>query len=599
MEFSYSHKLSSQSDVRSIQSMEDNGFSGCELFFPDREALDEQTMNMVSEVSGTTSLALTAHMPFKNINVASVYPYVRDSSNGLILNIIDNISDYVDMVTLHTGYASPNVPGGMEKAVELNIASLIKICDHAKQYDIMVGVENAMNDRNMVGKTFGEMEQLLRGVGRNNLGITFDVGHANLTRNIDDYIAKKDYIVEVHAHDNFGYSDEHLAIGEGKINWGSVYDRIKDMNCALVLEQKTMVDALKSFKYLDGLSIDGSAYQRLNMLLLEIKAEKSARDLLPINNDMTRLCESVLAFGATGSNINHIVSSCRDAMTFRVAEMVLDEMSPSLGRPRHKFTLMAIGSFGREEMSVESDQDTILVLDDTVDDAGRLYFKMFAESLVSHLSYAGFPRCKGNMMASNKKWRGTTPELLSHLSNTYERSVIMDARFICGDRPLAHRFLKMLHYQLNTDPSYATDLARSAVSTEVGLEGESLKLEYFGGAEDSFNIKKYGFRIFSQSIKALSVKYHITRTNIAERLWKLHDLGVIDREAINRYMFAYDQLTRVMMLGFVQNIKRGIVSNDYIQPYLLSKRDLKGLKEALRIAKEVQGLCARQFDISK
>ena len=87
-----------------------------------------------------------------------------------------------------------------------------------------------------------------------------------------------------------------------------------------------------------------------------------------------------------------------------------------------------------------------------------------------------------------------------------------------------------------------------------------------------------------------------TRTNIAERLWKLHDLGIIDREAINRYMFAYDQLTRVMMLGFVQNIKRGIVSNDYIQPYLLSKRDLKGLKEALRIAKEVQSLCARQFE---
>ena len=219
----------------------------------------------------------------------------------------------------------------MEKAIDLNIASLIKICDHAKQYDIMIGVENAMNDRNMVGKTFGEMERLLRGVGRNNLGITFDVGHANLTRNIDDYIAKKDYIVEVHAHDNFGYTDEHLAIGEGKINWGSVYDRIKDMNCALVLEQKTMEDALKSFKYLDGLSIDGSAYQRLNMLLLEIKAEKSARDLLPINNDMTRLCESVLAFGATGSNINHIVSSCRDAMTFRVAEMVLDEMSPPWG----------------------------------------------------------------------------------------------------------------------------------------------------------------------------------------------------------------------------------------------------------------------------
>ena len=128
------------------------------------------------------------------------------------------------MVTLHTGYASFG-SGSLDQAIENNILSLARICDHAGQYDILVGAENAMNERHLVGKTFREMEALMRGVDRGNLGITFDIGHANITGNIEDYLDKKEYIIEVHAHDNFGYSDEHLAFGEGKINWGAIYDK--------------------------------------------------------------------------------------------------------------------------------------------------------------------------------------------------------------------------------------------------------------------------------------------------------------------------------------------------------------------------------------
>lgn len=550
-------------------------------------------------MSGTTSLTLTAHLPYKNINIASVYQYVRESSIELFIEMIDSLSDYVRLVTLHTGYASPSVSGGLEKAIENNVLSLAKICGHAGQYDIVVGVENAMNEKYMVGRNVQEMMQIIKRVNRGNVGLTFDVGHAMLTGNVEDYVNMKEYVVEVHLHDNFGYTDEHLGLGQGKIDWGYVYRHVKDLDCPLVLEQRTIEETMESLKYWQGLSSESSPYYRLNKLIGEIRSEKDPRHLLPINNEMIRLCENVLALGGTGSSINHIVSSCREAMAFSVAELVLEEMKYSMGPPRHRFALMAVGSFGREEMSVESDQDTILVLDDTVDDGGRTFFKMFSESLVSRLSAAGFPRCRGNMMASNPKWRGTITELLARLDTTYERSVIMDARFIFGDRPLANRFLKTLHYTLNTDPTYAMELAISAIKADVGLEGDSFRLEYFAGSEDAFNIKRYGFRIFSQAIKALSVKYHITRTNIADRLWKMYDLGVIDRKSIDRYIFAYDQLSRVMMLGYVQNIQRGIVSNEYIFPFSLSRKDREGLKEALRIVRDLQGLCSSQFAIAR
>ncbi len=598
MRLSFSHKLQSESDVRSIQSLEDSGFGCCELMFPEREPLDEQTLNMIDEVSSTTNLYLTSHLPYKNVNIASVYQYVRESSTDLLLKIIDDVSDYVDMVTLHTGYASFG-SGTVDQAIENNILSLARICDHAGQYDILVGAENAMNERHLVGKTFREMEALMRGVDRGNLGITFDIGHANITGNIEDYLDKKEYIIEVHAHDNFGYSDEHLAFGEGKINWGAIYDRIKDWECPMVIENLTVGEGLKSLKYIQGLSSESGTYFRLNILIKNIKASKTPRELLHINNDMIELSESALKMGGTGSMINHIVSSCRDAMACEMARIVLDDMETKQGAPRFKYALLATGSFGRAEMSVESDQDTILVIDDGVDDAGRQYFTAFAGMLVDGLASAGFDRCKGNMMASNPKWRGTTAELISHLDDKYERSVIMDTRYVFGDRPLAHRFLRTLHHRLHTDPYYAIELAISAINAEVGLEGDSLKIEYYGDAEDAFNIKKYGFRIFSASIKALAAKHAISRTNIADRLWKLRDLQVIDAHQFKRFMFAYDQLTRVMMLGYVQNIKRGVVSNEFVQPFTLSKKDRDGLKEALRIVKEMQNVVSSEFAIAK
>ncbi|MCD1295608.1 endonuclease [Methanocella sp. CWC-04] len=599
MRLSFSHKLQSESDIRSIQSLEDNGFSCCEIFFADRESLDEQTLNMIDEVSATTNLLLTAHLPYKNINIASVYPYVWESSTDILCKIIDDVSDYVEIVTVHTGYASPSISGSMDRAVENNILALAKMCDCASQYDLMVGVENAMNERFLVGKTFSEMERLFNGVDRGNLGLTLDIGHAHLTGNIEDYLDKKEYIIEIHAHDNFGYSDEHLPIGEGKINWASIYELVKDLDCPWVIENKCMDDALKSIKYVQGLSSESGTYFRLNQLIRAIRSANSPRALLSVNNDMIDLSENALKLGGTGSIVNYIVSSCRDAMACRVSELVLEDLEKTTGQPKHKFALIATGSFGRAEMSVESDQDTVLVLDDKADEKDREYLRIFSENLVNGLASAGFDKCKGNMMASNPKWRGTTSELISHLDSNYERSVIMDSRYIFGDRPLANRFLKTLHYKLHTDPWYAIELAISAINAEVGLEGDSLKIEFFADAEDAFNIKKYGFRIFSASVKALSAKYGITKTNIADRLWKLQDLEVIDKEAFKRYMFAYDQMARVMMIGYVHNIKRGVVSNEFVQPYLLSKKDREGLKEALRIVKELQGVCSSQFAIAK
>ncbi len=54
------------------------------------------------------------------------------------------------------------------------------------------------------------------------IGLALDTGHANLNGEVDGFLkAFPDKLVHVHAHDNYGQSDQHLGIGLGNINWKS------------------------------------------------------------------------------------------------------------------------------------------------------------------------------------------------------------------------------------------------------------------------------------------------------------------------------------------------------------------------------------------
>jgi len=60
------------------------------------------------------------------------------------------------------------------------------------------------------------------------IGMVLDVAHANLNRQIQDFITQfPEKIVHMHVSDNDGTHDLHLGIGYGNIDWESVAKEIK------------------------------------------------------------------------------------------------------------------------------------------------------------------------------------------------------------------------------------------------------------------------------------------------------------------------------------------------------------------------------------
>jgi sugar phosphate isomerase/epimerase len=77
------------------------------------------------------------------------------------------------------------------------------------------------------------------------LGVCLDTGHANLTGDIYSVIHKlSGHLRMVHAHDNRGDGDEHLAPGAGLIDWNRVLTELDQtgFHGGIILELSSMID---------------------------------------------------------------------------------------------------------------------------------------------------------------------------------------------------------------------------------------------------------------------------------------------------------------------------------------------------------------------
>jgi len=80
--------------------------------------------------------------------------------------------------------------------------------------------------------------------------------------------------------------------------------------------------------------------------------------------------------------------------------------------PLVPFCILVLGSEGRQEQSLKTDQDNALVYRDLpiIDFDAKEYFKRFSEEYIKVLLKVGFPPCPGNVMVSNPEWRGSEKE---------------------------------------------------------------------------------------------------------------------------------------------------------------------------------------------
>jgi sugar phosphate isomerase/epimerase len=198
-----------------------------------------------ADATSPFDLKFSAHCPFSDINLGSLNPRMRDASVREVVNAISSSSRMnMSVCTVHPGYFS-NIGMLDKQSVTAKTKESLKIIEAAsKEYGVKVALENLPNMGGAgMGRTPEELYPLLEGL---ELGVCFDVGHANTNKVVDDWLRHTADFLNVHIHDNLGDYDAHLPIGLGNIDFKKVVAALSDYKGLMVIESRSLGEGVSS-----------------------------------------------------------------------------------------------------------------------------------------------------------------------------------------------------------------------------------------------------------------------------------------------------------------------------------------------------------------
>ncbi len=189
-------------------------------------------------------LRYTIHAPTADGNIAESFEPIRRASIDVIRETAE-IADTAgaEKLVIHPGFCLDQT--GREASVSALHRSIQDLGTLQEEFSVRFVMEN-----------LGSMEccyfqntELVREIRAAGLGLTLDVGHANLTGTLDTFLQEKpDHL---HLHDNKGICDEHAGCGTGTVDFAKILPEIRD--ATLILEVLRLEDVKPSMDYLASL----------------------------------------------------------------------------------------------------------------------------------------------------------------------------------------------------------------------------------------------------------------------------------------------------------------------------------------------------------
>ncbi len=249
----------------------------------------------------------------------------------------------------------------------------------------------------------------------------------------------------------------------------------------------------------------------LGYLAKEIYEAETVETLIQLYQRVPVVVQALLESGSRASNITYVNSFVADAIHQRVIELAIE----SMGEPPVEFCFMVMGSEGRMEETLYTDQDNAIIYEDNQQsEEVETYFQYFAKKINDDLHQIGYNRCKGNIMAGNPRWCQPLSAWRNYFTdwtqspepqNILDSSIFFDFRCIYGKS----QFTEMLSDHLNKltpkNGLFFYHMSQSLNRFKPAIESETIDL------------KKIIFP-FVAAVRIYSLHYQFRATNTISRL---------------------------------------------------------------------------------
>ncbi|MFH0730367.1 MAG: DUF294 nucleotidyltransferase-like domain-containing protein [Pseudomonadota bacterium] len=336
--------------------------------------------------------------------------------------------------------------------------------------------------------------------------------------------------------------------------------------------------------------------------------------LLQVRKVINRTLKVLLNRGGQAKEISQLITQLNDHLTVRViqlAEESLDQQGH--GKPPLPYAWMALGSEGRQEQTLCTDQDNALIFADT--EASRepgiqAYFLTLAQQVVSGLERCGFPLCTGGIMASNPQWcqplrvwkkyyRKWIFETGLSNQDILISSIFFDFRSIYGAGDLMVELKKTIEQQIPQSEFFLRHLATRSLELQTPLSFfNRLVVQKSGAYKNKLNIKLYGLMPLIDAIRVLALEQRLFKTNTLERIEALIEKGVFSPGEGNDLQEAFNLLMLLRLRNHLDQLNQGKELDNYINPDELSLIQRSVLKTAFKSIEQLQGRIEIRYGIS-
>jgi len=301
----------------------------------------------------------------------------------------------------------------------------------------------------------------------------------------------------------------------------------------------------------------------------------------------------------------------RDILAGRALDIVTEEMRASgFKQPQIPFALISMGSDGREEQTLITDQDYLIVYGDGGGKEADKYFTSFSELLVERLVEVGFKKCTGDIMPSNPTWRGSLSqwkkkllaivryEYEDYAKNLMDLIVLSDARYVAGNKELAKELVELIR-DLEKEYFHALwGMAKAATEMKLALGFlKRIWTEGSGEHKGEFNLKLLAWAPLVMNIRIISINQGIPATSTLERIELLKKEGSFSASMADGLKDAYLILTRYRILQQIKVIKGIQKDSHYINPYLLPPDEREHMRQAIIRIEDLQKVIHANFHI--
>ena len=339
-----------------------------------------------------------------------------------------------------------------------------------------------------------------------------------------------------------------------------------------------------------------------HQLVLDIENAASLDDLRALHANIQ---ERVLHLSATGIPVREImklIAGLNDRIQVRLIQILRADEFADLP---DSFAFVVMGSEGRSEQTLSTDQDNAIIYDDALgpDEVARV--EAFSRALIDALISIGVPPCPGGIMAKNADWRRSLGDWRSELNlwlatptpeNVMTGSMFMDLRTLYGDPAFELALKRHIYAYTRDNPVFLMRMAQNMTrfATPIGWFGR-LKVEKDGEHRGQVDIKKAGIFAITDGIKSLALEAGRLDGSTHDRIEMLAAEGVLGERQAADLQASFDFLVLMRLRGQVEALRQGRTPDNYIAVETLNAMEQGELKLALDGVAQFQEFIRKHF----